>query len=172
MLQDAVMEDEPEEEVCAPAPAVVAAEPAPESYSERMMRMGVPDIDAADASDPQAATEYVVEILDYMRSIEGSYMPMPNYMARHPELAWHSRSLLCNWMVEVHWRYKFFPETLFLAVNLLDRYLSLATSPVSRNRLQLVGVAALVVAAKFEEIRVPAMEEFSQVTQSKCALTH
>ena len=135
-----------------------------ESYSERRMRMGVEDIDAADASDPQAVTEYVVEIMEYMRSIEPDHMPSQTFINKHSDLSWNSRSLLNNWLVEVHWRYKFYPETLYLAVNFLDRYLSEVPTPVTRKNLQLVGTACLVVAAKFEEIVVPCMGDFAHIT--------
>lgn len=46
------------------------AAPAPETHQQRLARLGVPDIDLEDANDPQAVTEYAVEIMDYMRSIE------------------------------------------------------------------------------------------------------
>jgi hypothetical protein len=44
-------------------------------------------------------------------------------------------------------------ETLFLTVNILDRFL--AVQKVARQRLQLVGVTSLMIAAKYEEIYPP-----------------
>ena len=59
------------------------------------------------------------------------------------------RAILVDWLVDVHYRYKQQPETLHLCINLIDRYL--AARPVERSRLQLVGIASLLVASKFEE---------------------
>lgn len=150
---------------------VAVTKPAEMSYSERMLQMGVSDIDLADTSDPQAVTEYVVEIIQYMRDIERSFLPTSDYIMRHPDLTWHSRSLLNNWLVEVHWRFKFHPETLYLAINVLDRYMTLTPTPVTRSRLQAVGTGALIIASKYEETMVPSMSEFSSITQSKYVIT-
>lgn len=63
------------------------------------------------------------------------------------------RAILVDWLVEVCQEYRLVSDTLFLAVSYLDRYLSLV--PVSRSRLQLVGVTCLLLAAKYEEIYAP-----------------
>ena len=55
-------------------------------------------------------------------------------------------------------------DTLFLAVSYIDRYLS--THPVMRSRLQLVGVTCLLLAAKYEEIYAPNIEEFCYITDN------
>ena len=60
------------------------------------------------------------------------------------------RAILIDWLVEVHLKFKLVPETLYLTVNLIDRYL--LGSPVERSNLQLVGVSALLLASKYEEI--------------------
>lgn len=49
-------------------------------------------------------------------------------------------------------------ETLYLTVNLIDRFLERQT--VSRKKLQLVGVTAMLLACKYEEISVPVVEDF------------
>jgi hypothetical protein len=33
------------------------------------------------------------------------------------------RGILIDWLVEVHYKFKMLPETLYLTVNLIDRYL-------------------------------------------------
>lgn len=58
-----------------------------------------------------------------------------------------SRAKLIDWLCELHYKYKMFPETIFTIVTLVDRYLSAKSVPLSE--LQLVGVAALYIAAKF-----------------------
>ena len=63
----------------------------------------------------------------------------------------HMRVILVDWLVEVHHKcFKMVPETLYLTVNLIDRYLSV--KEVERHVLQLVGVSCLLIASKYEEI--------------------
>lgn len=75
------------------------------------------------------------------------------------------RAILIDWLVEVHTKYKLRPPTLFLAVNLIDRYLSKGVT-VSRKKLQLVGVVAMLIASKFEEIEPPTVDEFVYITDN------
>ena len=51
--------------------------------------------------------------------------------------------------------FKLVPETLFLAVSFLDRFLSVEVT--TRNSLQLVGITCVLVAAKYEEIYAPSV---------------
>jgi len=67
------------------------------------------------------------------------------------------RSILVDWLVEVHLKFKLVPETLYLVVNLIDRYL--AKKEVTRSKLQLVGVTALFIATKYEEIYPPELRD-------------
>eukprot|EP00571_Detonula_confervacea_P008105 CAMPEP_0172319384 /NCGR_PEP_ID=MMETSP1058-20130122/37487_1 /TAXON_ID=83371 /ORGANISM="Detonula confervacea, Strain CCMP 353" /LENGTH=220 /DNA_ID=CAMNT_0013034409 /DNA_START=1 /DNA_END=663 /DNA_ORIENTATION=- len=67
------------------------------------------------------------------------------------------RSILVDWLVEVHLKFKLVPETLYLTVNIIDRYL--VRAEISRPKLQLLGVAALLIAWKYEEIDLPALPD-------------
>jgi hypothetical protein len=101
-------------------------------------------------------------------------MPNPHYMEYQNEIQWYIRSYtggishsclpmfynsremrttLIDWLLQVHLRYHMLPETLWIAVNIVDRFLSLRV--VSLIKLQLVGVTAMFVAAKYEEILAP-----------------
>lgn len=68
------------------------------------------------------------------------------------------RTTLVDWLLQVHLRYHLLPETLWIAVNILDRFLSVRV--VSTQKLQLVGLTALFIAAKYEEILAPSVDEF------------
>lgn len=57
----------------------------------------------------------------------------------------HMRGILVDWLVEVAEEYKLLPETLFLSVSYIDRFLSV--SPVSKSRLQLLGVSSMLIAS-------------------------
>lgn len=58
----------------------------------------------------------------------------------------------------MHYKFELMDETLYLTVNLIDRFL--AAQPVVRKKLQLVGVTAMLLACKFEEVSVPVVEDF------------
>jgi transcription initiation factor TFIIIB Brf1 subunit/transcription initiation factor TFIIB len=68
------------------------------------------------------------------------------------------RGILVDWIIEVHLRFHLGPETLYLTVNLIDRYLE--KTLIKRYRLQLVAVAALLIATKYEEIYPVPIKEF------------
>lgn len=55
------------------------------------------------------------------------------------------RGVLVDWLVEVAEEYNLLPETLFLSVSYMDRFLSI--NPVTRRRLQLLGVSSMLVAS-------------------------
>jgi hypothetical protein len=79
-----------------------------------------------------------------------------------PELNGMMRSILIDWIVEVHLKFRLIPETLYLAINIIDRYLQLER--VQRKRLQLVGVTALLIACKYEEIYPPEVKDCVYIT--------
>jgi G2/mitotic-specific cyclin 3/4 len=83
--------------------------------------------------------------------------PNNAYMDHQPEMQWSMRSVLMDWLVQVHNRFSLLPETLFLSVNYVDRFLS--AKVVSLGKLQLVGATALFLAAKYEEINCPSVGE-------------
>lgn len=116
------------------------------------------DLDAEDAGDPMMVSEYVVEIFDYMKELEISTLPNPDYMSSQQELDWNMRAILVDWMIEVHHKFRLLPETLYLSVNIIDRFLSLRV--VSLVKLQLVGIVAMFIAAKYEEIVAPSVKNF------------
>ena len=122
---------------------------------------GVMDLDAEDMDDPLMVAEYVVEIFDYLKDIEESTMPNPDYMEHQEHLEWKLRDVLVDWLVEVHTRFHLLPETLFLAINIIDRFLS--SKVVQLDKLQLVGVTAMFIASKYEEVLSPHVQNFKHV---------
>ena len=73
------------------------------------------------------------------------------------------RSILVDWIVEVHTNFRLLPSTLYLCVNIIDRFLSLQNE-VPRNKLQLVGVTSLLIACKYEEIYPPEVRDCVYIT--------
>lgn len=119
------------------------------------------DLDAEDMDDPLMVAEYVHEIFDYMKQLEITTQPNPDYMDNQGELEWKMRGILVDWLLEVHTRFRLLPETLFLAVNIIDRFLS--AKVVQLDRLQLVGVTAMFIASKYEEVLSPHVQNFVHV---------
>ena len=117
----------------------------------------VDDIDERDRNDPLCVTEYVHEIYEYYRMKETKTLVKPVYMKNQPNINERMRSILVDWLVEVHLKFKLVPETLYLTVNIIDRYLE--RKEVSREKLQLVGVTALLIASKYEEIYPPDLDK-------------
>ncbi|KAF9255500.1 hypothetical protein L218DRAFT_883955 [Marasmius fiardii PR-910] len=127
------------------------------------------DLDADDSGDPLMVSEYVVDIFQYFRQIEVTTMPNPNYMANQKDLGWSMRGILSDWLIELQERFRLLPETLFLCLNLIDRFLSARV--VSLARLQLVGITCMFIAAKVEEILCPSAGEFLAQTEASYTLS-
>ena len=85
-------------------------------------------------------------------------------MLKQEELSDRMRSILIDWIVDVHLKYKLLPETLFITVSMIDKYLQ--KTSVSRSKLQLVGVTCLLIASKYEEIYPPTLQEFVHITDN------
>lgn len=94
-------------------------------------------------------------------SVNPSYMQHGENCRAHG-LNWRMRSLLVDWMVDVHRSEKLFPETLFLGVDLLDRFLQ--EGSVERTQLQLVGAACLLIASKTYDIYPPRIDELEHMS--------
>ena len=130
----------------------------------------LPDIDRADARNPQCVPEYVNDIYAYWRKVEPLYRPSPHYMTHQDsngkklqqDINEKMRAILIDWLVEVHLKFKLMPETLHLTVNVIDRFL--AKKQVTRKNLQLVGVTAMLVASKYEEIWAPEVRDFVYIS--------
>ncbi|KAK7029932.1 MFS domain-containing protein [Favolaschia claudopus] len=120
------------------------------------------DLDAADFDDPLMASEYVTDIQLYLKQVELTTLPSPTYMSAQPALDWDLRSQMNDWLIQVHARFHLLPETLFLCMHLMDRFLSLRA--VAVGKLQLVGMACLLLASKFEETVSPAIVNFTQIS--------
>nr|GMD30287.1 G2/mitotic-specific cyclin-2-like [Ipomoea batatas] len=74
------------------------------------------------------------------------------------------RSILIDWLIEVHQKFALMDGTLYLTVNLVDRFL--AVEPISRQKLQLVGVTAMLLACKYEEVYAPAIVDFILISDN------
>lgn len=109
--------------------------------------LGVEDFDKENWSDPFQVSNYAQDIFEYLRKREHQYK-VKDYISDQPELSKWMRSLLIDWMVEVQESFELNHETLYLAVKIVDTYLG--KERVSKDGLQLLGAAALLIACKFD----------------------
>jgi len=121
--------------------------PAPKSVNRQALKPLDSNCTPATQTSQESAG-YSTQIHRFLRRTENS--PVPDYMINQKELSATMRSILIDWLAAVHQKYKFDSETLFLCVQILDRYLS--EVEVAKSELQLVGGAALLIASKYEEI--------------------
>ncbi|KKA30519.1 hypothetical protein TD95_003379, partial [Thielaviopsis punctulata] len=147
----------------APAPVPVAPVRRQAPVDEFVYPPGVKNLDAEDYDDPLMVAEYSNDIFEYLREIEPDTLPHPDYMEVQDDLEWKTRAILVDWLVEVHTRFHLLPETLYLAINIADRFMSLKT--VHLQRLQLVGMTAMLIAAKYEEIVSPSISSFHELAE-------
>jgi len=141
------------------------------------MKEPIVDIDMLE--DPAlSCAEYTQDIFLYLRETEVTstvtcniviivvvkvqYRPNANYMRKQPDISSNMRSILMEWLVEVADEYKLQPQTLYLGSSYVDRFLSCMS--VTRSKLQLLGTAALYLAAKLEEIYPPELKDFVYIT--------
>ena len=117
---------------------------------------GLSEYDSSCQDDVLQAPEYAADIFQRLYQAETATCPYP-YMDRQHELNATMRMIVVDWLVEVHYKLRLEQATLYLCVNLLDRYL--ASTLVPRSRLQLVGITALFLACKYEETYPPSIQD-------------
>lgn len=107
------------------------------------------------------------EVWQLMLKKEELYKRDSRMLAQHPTLQPRMRSILLDWLIEVCEVYRLHRETFYLAIDFIDRYLTI-TSNTQKQQLQLIGISALFIAAKLEEIYPPKLAEFAYVTDGAC----
>ncbi|PPQ82589.1 hypothetical protein CVT25_007103 [Psilocybe cyanescens] len=123
------------------------------------------DLDTEDWDDPVMVSEYIADVCVYLKETELATMPNPNYMEKQDEMTWEHRGILIDWLLLIHARFNLVSESLFLCVNVLDRFLS--QRPISISKLQLVGLASFFVATKFEETYAPSVKELAHLADNQ-----
>ncbi|GMM52705.1 B-type cyclin [Starmerella bacillaris] len=120
----------------------------------------------ADDEDPQMCSEYAEDIYAYLYAVQEQHMVDPAYIKTMPAThRWRTnRHTLVNWMLTVHRKFRLVAETLYLGVNIVDKFLS--RNRVGLDRIQVLGATGLLIAAKLEEIMSPSISNFAYVANS------
>eukprot|EP00484_Ammonia_sp_Unknown_P000707 CAMPEP_0197021246 /NCGR_PEP_ID=MMETSP1384-20130603/2141_1 /TAXON_ID=29189 /ORGANISM="Ammonia sp." /LENGTH=445 /DNA_ID=CAMNT_0042449027 /DNA_START=257 /DNA_END=1594 /DNA_ORIENTATION=+ len=127
--------------------------------------------DVADGDKDIFVAEYVDEIMQHLRTDEASNLNdcvIDNefdFMEEfQKDINQRMRTVLVDWLIEVHRKFKLLPSTYYLGVNLLDRYL--AKRQLHRRKLQLAGCTCLWIASKYHEIYAPEMDDFVYISDN------
>lgn len=144
-------------------PNKIAKHSAPRTFGSDLTNNQTPPAIQLD-EDPLYLDSLASDILEHLHAAQAQTSPSVGGLYWQPEITENMRAVLVDWLVEVHLKFKLTPETLYLTVNLLDRYIE--KRRVSRDSLQLLGVAAMLLAAKYEEIYPPEVKDFVYITDS------
>ena len=115
---------------------------------------------------PQNVDEYFSDIVVELKNNEEKFLPEFNYMSKQKDINNRMRAILIDWLIDVHLKYRMVPQTMYISVNLLDRYLS--KNETTRMKLQCVGVTSMFISSKYEEIYPPELKDFVYVTDKAC----
>merc|ERR1712166_558415 len=138
------------------------AAPVVKAYSVGNLE-NVDNIGKDDVENPQLVVEYVHEIYEYLRQLETIQGVREDYLNKSETkttILPKMRAVLVDWLIQVHSQFNLLQETLYLTVAILDRFLQSSSTKIERKQLQLVGVAAMFVASKYEEMYAPEIGKF------------
>ena len=117
--------------------------------------------------NPQFPKDYLNIIYHNLLSEEDrGTIPNPDYqkIISQKEINEHMRSILIDWLIDVHYKFGFTDETLYMTVLIIDRYISY--KPIQKAKFQLLGITALLLSCKHEEIVLPKIEDFIYITDN------
>ncbi|KAM5575746.1 G2/mitotic-specific cyclin S13-7-like [Rosa sericea] len=122
------------------------------------------DFDSADVNDELAVVEYVDDMYKFYK-LEEDGNRVGDYLDSQPEVNSYMRSVLIDWLTEVHRKFQLMPETFYLTVDIIDRYLSVRIVP--RKKFQLLGISSILIASKYEEIWAPKVNDIVCITDAE-----
>uniref|UniRef100_A0A4W4F9X8 Cyclin N-terminal domain-containing protein n=2 Tax=Electrophorus electricus TaxID=8005 RepID=A0A4W4F9X8_ELEEL len=123
--------------------------------------LNIKDVDADDYDNPMLCSEYVKDIYKYLHQLETDQAVRPRYLEGR-EVTGNMRAILIDWLVQVQIKFRLLQETMYMTVAIIDRFLQ--DHPVPKKQLQLVGVTAMFIASKYEEMYPPEIADFAFVT--------
>ncbi len=116
-----------------------------------------------EVKNPQEVDEYFDDILNYFKQEESKFLPKANYMEYQSDINEKMREILFDWLIEVHKKFKLSDNTLYITGNLIDRFTE-KKPELKRTKYQLLGVSAMFIASKYNEIYSPESKDYSYIT--------
>lgn len=117
-------------------------------------------------SNSRLISEYEQDIYSHLMDLEQKSEINPKMIDLQPEIEWYMRPYLLDFLIEMHTSFKLKPHTLFLCMNIIDKYCSKRI--VFKQHYQLIGCTAMWMAAKYEDkkSRVPTLRELSMMCRN------
>ena len=112
----------------------------------------------------------IEDMYKFFKKNELSHRTSDSYLREHGDQPFIDESIryaLVNWMTNLHCEFDMRPETLFLSVNLLDRFCEECEDVIEKSEIISLGVAALMLASKYEEVYYPCTRSFLKVTEGQ-----
>ncbi|GMR54285.1 hypothetical protein PMAYCL1PPCAC_24480, partial [Pristionchus mayeri] len=136
----------------------------PQGASKQPVKAIVRPQNGAISKECEMLTEdYVGDITEYLLGTEDQHLVDELFLSEK-KVTPKMRSILVDWIIQVHQRFHLLPETLHLTVYIVDRYLEKMN--VDKTELQLVGVCAMLAASKYEETYCPELKDFEFITDN------
>ncbi|MEQ2173248.1 G2/mitotic-specific cyclin-B1 [Goodea atripinnis] len=132
-----------------------------QAFSDVILDTAIRDVDADDYDNPMLCSEYVKDIYKYLCQLEVEQNVRAHYL-QGQEVTSNMRAILIDWLVQVNLKFRLLQETMYMTVGIIDRFLQ--DHPVPKKQLQLVGVTAMFLASKYEEMYPPEISDFAYVT--------
>ena len=135
---------------------------------KRTLSKGMTFADQLEMRNPQMVTEMAQNIYENMRRDEATLKIDANYLSKvqiPSEVKDTSRAFLIEWIIDVHRKFRLLPETLYVTVFIIDRFLSL--KQIKKSQLHILGVTALLISTKYEEIYPPELKDLLSVSENK-----
>lgn len=122
------------------------------------------EFDSANKQDIQFVHEYISDI--YSNYILSQHVNIPpiGFLKTQSCINEKMRSILVDWIIEIHYKFNLIEETLFLSVNILDRFLS--KKQVGKKMLQMLACACILISSKYEEIYPPECRDFIYISEN------
>ena len=122
----------------------------------------VTDVDSHDASYPLLVSEYVQDIYRHLWHLEIQNKIHKGFLHGQKVSPW-MRTTIIDWLIQLQVGFTLLPETLYLTVAIVDRYLA-SESEIPCEQLQLLAVTAMFIASKYEEMQAPELSAFAYIT--------
>ena len=121
--------------------------------------------DLLDLRKVQSVAEHAPKITQFLLTEEKEYLLPETFMCQKTEVTEKMRAYLVDWLAELHYKFKMWPETLYVTIGIIDRFLA-ATPELKKQELQCLGITALHIAGKYEEIYPPELKNLLRVTDN------
>ena len=116
-------------------------------------------------NNPQIPKDYLNLIYkNLLLEEKNTSMRIINFLKNQNEINSNIRSILIDWIIDVHLKFKLKEETLYMIIFIIDKYLSIEI--ISKNKFQLLGISSILIACKHEEIDVPKINELIYITDN------